>query len=237
LITDSLTSGWTVSTTTSGGWAYKSLSVDGIPTPFLVDPGTYPTGQYNDNTDDRGYKSFNLAGVDVALLKASFAIDVSSGDYFRIGYSSGGGDPFDVGIIPYSFTGIATYPYLLTLTEDIADCISANCSIGFQLKSNSSLTDLGVAITGVRIDTMTLNATSYNTISGTSMASPEVAGLATMLRARNPQYTYSDVVNSIKQRGRAVAALAGKTTTGKVIDVMSSLAYINPPTGLTATVE
>ena len=69
------------------------------------------------------------------------------------------------------------------------------------------------------------------------MASPEVAGLATMLRAYNPQYTYSDVVNSIKQRGRAVAALAGKTTTGKAIDVMSSLAYINPPTGLTATVK
>jgi hypothetical protein len=41
----------------------------------------------------------------------------------------------------------------------------------------------------------------------------------------------------MRQRGRAVAALAGKTTTGKAIDVMSSLAYINPPTGLTATVE
>jgi hypothetical protein len=58
-----------------------------------------------------------------------------------------------------------------------------------------------------------------------------------MLRARNPQYTYADVVNSIKQGGRAVAALANKTTTGKAIDVMSSLAYINPPTGLTATVK
>ena len=237
LIADSLTSGWTFSTTTSGGWAYKNLSVDGIPTPFLVDPGTYPTGQYNDNTDDRGYKSFNLAGVNVAMLQASFAIDVSSGDYVRIGYSSGGGDPFAGGIITDSFTGVSTYPYLYTLTEDIAGCISANCSIGFQLQSNSSLTDLGVAITGVRIDTLALNATTYKIANGTSMASPEVAGLATMLRAYNPQYTYSDVVNSIKQRGRAVAALAGKTTTGKAIDVMSSLAYINPPTGLTATVK
>jgi len=236
LITDSLTSGWTVSTTTSGGWANKTLSVNGIPTPFLVDPGSYPTGQYNNNTDDRVFKSFNLAGVNVALIKASIAINVMSGDYFRIGYSSGGGDPFAGGIID-GVTGVATYPILIPVTGDISGCIGANCSIGFQLQSNSSLTDLGVAITEFSIGTLTLNATSYNTISGTSMASPEVAGLATMLRAHNPQYTYADVVNAIKQGGRAVAALAGKTTTGKAIDVMSSLAYINPPTGLTATVK
>ena len=69
------------------------------------------------------------------------------------------------------------------------------------------------------------------------MATPEVAGLATMLRAYNQQYTYADAVNAIKKGGRATASLAGKTTTGNAIDVMSSLAYINPPTGLTATVQ
>ena len=69
------------------------------------------------------------------------------------------------------------------------------------------------------------------------MASPEVAGLATMLRAFNPGFTYADVVNSIKNGGRATASLAGKTTTGNAIDVMHSLAYINAPTGLAATVQ
>ena len=69
------------------------------------------------------------------------------------------------------------------------------------------------------------------------MATPEVAGLAAMLRAYNPQYTYTDTVNAIKNGGRAAASLTGKTTTGKAIDVMKSLAYINPPTGLTATVH
>lgn len=236
MITDSLTSGWTVSTTTSGGWANETLSVNGVPTPFLVDPGTYPTGQYNNGTDDRAYKSFDLAGVDVALLRESVAINVRSGDYFRIGYSSGGGDPFAGGIID-GITGVATYPILIPLAWDISDCIGANCGIGFQLQSDSSLTDLGAAITGFGIGTLTLDTTTYKVESGTSMASPEVAGLAVMLRARNPQYTYADVVNSIKQGGRAVASLAGKTTTGKAIDVMSSLAYINPPTGLKATVK
>ena len=85
---------------------------------------------------------YRVAASNVALLQESFAIDVRSGDYFRIGYSSGGGDPFAGGIITDSFTAISTYPYLVTLTGDISGCISANCSIGFQLQSNSSLTDL-----------------------------------------------------------------------------------------------
>ena len=79
------------------------------------------------------------------------------------------------------------------------------------------------------------NNASYNTISGTSMASPAVAGLATMLRAYNPRYTFIDTVNAIRNAGRPAAALAGRTTSGKSVDVMSSLAHINPPTGLTAT--
>ena len=81
------------------------------------------------------------------------------------------------------------------------------------------------------------NNTSYNTLDGTSMAAPEVAGLAAMLRAYNPQYTYADTVGAIKNGGRSVPALAGKTATGNAADVMSSLAYINPPMGLTATVQ
>ena len=148
-------------------------------------------------------------------------------------------DPFAGGVDLFTITGLATYPGLVQNANplDISGCIGANCSLGFQLQSDSSLTDLGPAIIGVLIDTLTLNATSYINASGTSMASPMVAGLATMLRAYNPLYTYADVANAIKQGGRAVPALAGKTTTGKAIDVVPSIAYINPPTGLTANVR
>jgi thermitase len=240
VVTDALTSGWIGSSTTSGtggGWAYGTLLLGGVSTPFILDSANYPSGNYNNSTDDRAYKVFNLAGVSVALLEARAAINVVNGDHFRIGYSSLGGDPFAGGTTVSDSTGVATYPNLVSATMDISGCISANCSIGSQLQTDASLTDLGVAITGFNIKTLNLNTTSYNTINGTSMASPEVAGLATMLRAYNQQYTYADAINAIKMGGRATASLAGKTTTGNAVDVMSSLAYINPPTGLTATVQ
>jgi thermitase len=80
-------------------------------------------------------------------------------------------------------------------------------------------------------------SSSYDTFNGTSMAAPQVAGLASMLRAFNPQYTYADTVSAIRNGGRSVDALAGITATGRAADAMPSLAYLNPPTGLTATLQ
>ena len=237
-ISDSLTSGWTF----TGGWAFGSLLLSGGRSiQVLLDPPSFPNGQYNSNADDRARKVFNLnlVGVNVVVLQASAVINVVNGDHFRTGYASAGGDPFAVGgTIVDDTTNTATYPNFAFGVFDISGCISANCSIGYQLQSGAAAPkDRGLAIAGFSIQTLTLNATTYNTISGTSMATPEVAGLAVMLRAYNPQYTYADTIGAIKNGGRSVAALAGKTTTGKAVDVMSSLAYINPPTGLMATVQ
>ena len=238
-ISDPLTSGWTFTTTTTGGWAFGSLLLGGIPTQFLLDPPNYPNVLYNSNTDDRASKTFNLAGVDVAVGQSFAAINVVNGDHFRVGYTSAGGDPFaGGGTIIEDDTGLATFPNAFFGESDISGCISATCSLGFQLQSGATMPkDLGVAITGFTIQTLTFDKMSYNTIAGTSMASPEVAGLATMLRAYNPQYTYTEVVNAIKNGGRAVAALAGETRSGKAADAMATLAYINPPTGLAASVQ
>lgn len=233
-IADPLTAGWVVSSTTGGGWFYSTIGS----TQYMVDAANYPDGQYNNSTDDRAYKTFNLAGVDAALLQFYAAINVKNGDYFRIGYAPMGSDPFaSGGLIAAYGTNLATYPYVWLVELDISGCISANCSLGFQLQSDASLTDRGVATTGFSIQTLTLSTASYKTANGTSMASPAVAGLAAMLRAYNPQYTYADTLKAIKNGGKSIAALAGRTTTGKAVDAMSSLAYIAPPGGLTATVQ
>lgn len=63
------------------------------------------------------------------------------------------------------------------------------------------------------------------------MATPHVAGLAAMLFAFNPNYTYSDVVTAIKSGGITTSSLVGKTTTGKAVSATGALAHINAPTG------
>lgn len=238
VMTDNLTGGWTPSTTTSGGWTYGTLSVGGVNTPFLVNPANYNTGQYSNSTNDKMYKEFNLSGVNVAVVDFYAVINVMTGDYFNVNYASAGGDPFLAGGVPVATgTNLATYPNFLHVTRNISDCIGANCSLGFQLTSDASLTDKGLAIGYFTIKTLIFNNTSYNTIDGTSMATPEVAGVAALVWANNPLYTYADVANAIKNGGRTTTSLSGKTTTGKAVDAMGSLSYINPPAGIAVVVH
>ncbi|MEX2165146.1 MAG: S8 family serine peptidase [Sulfuricaulis sp.] len=229
---DNLTSSWTFNPAT-GGWGSVNLSG----TQYLLNPTNYPSGQYNSSADDRVYKSFNITG-DAAVLNSFRAINIKKGDHFRVGYLTTGSDPFSGGgIIVDDVTEIETFPFLLFVSRDITGCISATCNVGFQLQSDASLTDLGVAISDFVIMTLNLNTTSYNTINGTSMATPHVAGLAALVWAYNPSYTYTQVVNAIKNGGEMVTALSGKTTTGKAVNAMGSLAYINQPIGLSVSVQ
>ena len=231
-ITDPLNTGWTGSTTTAGGWTY------GTPggTACLVDPSSYPDGQYAQNTDDRAYKVFDVSGASAVVAEIAFAVDVANGDYFRGACNGAGGDPFAGGTTLGAITNMATYPKLQTANIDVTSCASAAASFGFQLQSGAS-SARGVALCGLTFKGLVTNATSYNTIAGTSMATPATAGVATLLRAYNPSYTYSDTVTAIMLAGRPVPALSGKTTTGNAVDAMLSLAYIHTPTGVTASVQ
>jgi thermitase len=227
--TEAFDAGWSGSSTTAGsggGWA-SSTTVVSSGISCLVDPAGYPGGVYHTNTDDEASKAFNLAGADVATLRFSADVDVSTGDDFR--GVAGTTTLFEV-------SGITTSDFV-TLTFDISSCISASCTLEFELLSGAGPAARGVAVCGLTVSALALNSTSYNVLNGTSMASPAVAGLATLLRAYNPLYTYADVVSAIEAPGRPAASLRGKSTSGNVVDVMSSLAYVHAPTGVAATVQ
>jgi subtilisin family serine protease len=249
---DGTTLSWWVSTAGTGpGFGYGTATPSAPP---------YTVGTYNSlnfpnsaswytayaptNTDARIWTVLNLSTFDAVTLDVFGAAHVASdGGVGGAGmaYRAAGTDPFAgtptyFADTPFSPSADPTFSYLPTLS--LSGCNkSATCAVGFRVKTGSTTTNLGMSIIEFTINTLTIDAVSYKLENGTSMATPAVAGLATMLRAFNPQYTAADVVANIKNSGRTTGSLAGITTTGRAVDAMKALSYISRPTGLTATVQ
>jgi thermitase len=73
----------------------------------------------------------------------------------------------------------------------------------------------------------TLFTDTYGPESGTSMASPHVAGLAALIKAYKPSLDWRAIRNLIIAGGDPLASLAGKTETGRRINAYGSLTCSN----------
>lgn len=67
------------------------------------------------------------------------------------------------------------------------------------------------------------------------MATAYTTGIAALVWAYNPDYTYADVVNAVKYSGDVLEELKSRTVTGRAVDAMEALRYINAPSGVTVT--
>jgi len=241
-IQDPLT-GWT---TNNGHWTTTlcDFLIDGVPTTLntLVNPSSWcdQTGSYVAVADDNVYKTFDLGGSGgrAALFYQPFIETETGTDYFFTAFDVTGNDPFDGTndneLLRFSGTNDTDNLYFI---HDLTACRTSTCTVGFRLTSNPQVQLGGIGIPIVVISTLDSNGNSYLTLQGTSMATPHVAGIAAMVRAYNPDYTYADTVAAIKQGGEYLGALAGITSTSNAANAMGALSYINPPTGVTAVVE
>lgn len=71
---------------------------------------------------------------------------------------------------------------------------------------------------------------TYQSLSGTSMATPHVAGAASLVWAQNPTMTYAQVKSRLLSTGDAIASLQGKTVTGRRLNAFNALTNPVPST-------
>ncbi|HEX9812054.1 MAG TPA: S8 family serine peptidase [Burkholderiales bacterium] len=222
--------------TRSGAWSATSCG-SGAP-PVLVNPSNWCTvgSTYANGANDVAYRDFDLSGIAGSLnAVATFSTfhEIAAGDLYGFARRAGGGNPFSGGQTVFQVSGANA----LDVSENISACIGATCSLGFRLTSGGAGVDGGIAVGFFGINTTQPGSNVYQVLNGTSMATPHVSGVAAMIWAYNPNYTYADVVNSVKFGGDFIAALQGNTVSGRAVDAAGSLRFVNPPVGVTAVLS
>ncbi len=88
--------------------------------------------------------------------------------------------------------------------------------------SNYGATSVDIGAPGDNIASCYIN-NGYVWNSGTSMASPHVAGVAAAVRIQNPSWGYAQVRDRLYATARPISALAGITVTGGVVNMFDAL--------------
>ena len=130
----------------------------------------------------------------------------------------------------------AHYPSSYNL-ENIISVASTDNRDRLSSFSNYGANSVDVGAPGTNIASTALG--SYYWMSGTSMATPHVAGLVALIWDLNPGWTHLQVRDRIYNTVRPLAALDGKTVTGGIINAYNALlepdTAPSAPTALSAT--
>jgi thermitase len=216
--------------------AYDPLAADGFEDPF-VSWATYapagtpfgrsttrangvysaadsPAGNYLPGTDTLLYRtapSASLAGRIGCRLFYNLRLDTQrSHDFFQIFGSTDGA----------SFTGSqwsgSTGGSFLALSSDMSAYDgTASFYPALRLVSDAdAVTGDGGYVDDLSLRCLKASAEDYTTISGTSMATPHVAGVAALVKAAHPSYTAAQIKNAILNTTDKLASLGGKVATG-----------------------
>lgn len=92
--------------------------------------------------------------------------------------------------------------------------------------SNWGLTQVDMGAPGVGITSSYIGA-RYGTMSGTSMATPHVAGSAAWLWAARPSATYGQIKQALMDGGYSLASLSNKTVSGRRLALPGALSALD----------
>lgn len=87
--------------------------------------------------------------------------------------------------------------------------------------SNYGVNSVDIAAPGV--DIVSTYPGSYAYMSGTSMATPHVAGVVALMKSYKPDATTNELIQALYASGRVLSSLSGKVGTGKMVDADNAL--------------
>ena len=213
--TDSFTDGfesglgaWTVQ---SGPWGTQTA----LNTTWLVDS---PGATYADNAD---WAIRTSSKVDVGTrtdcaFMFEYAAFLEAGDWLYVQSSTDG----------TTWTNLSRVGDTDGYVEDgFAAVAAGSYYYRFRLTSDASITESGVFIDNVRVSCPggTYGSDDYQSMSGTSMAAPHVAGAAAVLFSDTPTATVAEVKAALLDSGDQIAGLSGKTVTGRRLNLKAAL--------------
>jgi thermitase len=225
IVTETMTldSGWSM----TGEWGASATT----PT-YLQIPQNYDgsTKYYSKNKSSALFRTFTF----FTTLKAYFTFTynsalVSPSDLLEVYLSNASiTDPsLTAENLIASYSGIASSK---TRTLELADCGLSYCTVGFLLKSNDDdKQSFGVQITDVSLVKYQSGTSGYDTLNGTSMAAPHVAGLAALIKSYNPNFTTSEIREAILKSGTKISSLKSYFREGSVANAADALKYLPKP--------
>jgi thermitase len=117
----------------------------------------------------------------------------------------------------------SSYPVNNVLS--VADIDNRGEVAGF---SNTGKKSVSVAAPGVNIYSTYLNG-GYEWLSGTSMATPHVSGLAALLLAQAPKRSYQEIKDRIMTTARKLPTLRNRVSSGGLVNARNALLNFQPP--------
>jgi subtilisin family serine protease len=187
-----------------------------------------PAGSYAPNSDTwlrRTTPMASLAGRTGCRLLYNLRLETQSQhDFFQV---YGSADALDYSGSQWSGS---TNGAFVPVSTDMSRYDGGSFFPALRLVSDAD----GVTGDGGYVDDLTLqclkaSAEDYNTISGTSMATPHVSGVAALVKAAHPSYTVAQLKNAILTGVDPVAALSGKVATGGRLDACRAVGCAAAP--------
>ncbi|TGL20818.1 peptidase S8 [Leptospira yanagawae] len=210
------------------------------------------------NTNSIVYKNFTIPSGSTNVSLSHFIVSIgerqnttSCYDYIQARYSATSGSPVSGTILSMydsnfgSFKSQLCWDHSDAFVSDLSDtkiltnCIGGgtNCTVGYRLVSDVSDAYPGGLVGDVYLTAWAPSTTAYTNLNGTSMATPNVAGVAALIRSYNPSFTYQDVITKLIEGGVAETALSGTTQYGTAINANNSLKHLKQVTGVTLQLQ